>query len=221
MNALIKDCWNTIGVHGDTSCSALEAHVHCRNCPVYSSAAAHLLDGEPPPGYVQDWTEQARRGKGAAERHALSVVLFRLGAEWLALPTGVLTEIASPRPIHSLPHRRSNVVLGLANVRGALLACVSLRDLLGVEGAGAAHLDPTRRIAARFLVLQRDGLRAVCPVDEVHGIERFLERHLGPAPATVAGADSRFTRALLPWQQRSVGLLDEQPLFRAIERTLA
>jgi chemotaxis-related protein WspD len=219
MNTVIKDCWNTIGVRGDTSCAALETHVHCRNCPVYSSAAAHLLDAEPPANYLQNWTEQARRGRGAAERHAVSAVLFRLGAEWLALTTGVLTEIANPHPIHSLPHRRSNVVLGLANVRGALLACVSLRDLLGIEGA--THLDPTRRNAARFLVLQADGLRAVCPVDEVHGIERFLERHLGPVPATVAGADSRFTRALLPWQQRTGGLLDEQPLFRAIERSLA
>jgi chemotaxis-related protein WspD len=220
MNAVVKDCWNTIGVHGDISCSALEAHVHCRNCPVYSSAAGHLLEGAPPAGYLQDWTEQARRGKGAAERHAVSVLLFSLGAEWLALPTSVLTEIASPRPIHSLPHRRSNVVLGLTNVRGTLLACVSLRDLLGVEAAGATSRDPTRRAAGRFLVLQRDGLRAVCPVDEVHGIERFSDRHLGTVPATVAGADSRFTRALLPWQQRTVGLLDEQPLFRAIERSL-
>ena len=38
--ASINDCWNRIGVRGDASCPELEQHVHCRNCPVYSAAAA-------------------------------------------------------------------------------------------------------------------------------------------------------------------------------------
>jgi len=221
MNATIKDCWNTIGVRGDGSCSELVAHVHCRNCPVYSGAAAHLLDGEPPAGYVRQWTEQTRQGKGAAERAAFSALLFRLGTEWLALPTSVLTEIASPRPIHSLPHRRGDLVLGLANVRGTLLACISLRTLLGIDAERTADADKLGSAVGRLLVMQRDGIRTVSPVDEVHGIERFAARDLGAVPATVAGAESRFTRALLTWQQRTVGVLDEAPLFRAVARSPA
>jgi chemotaxis-related protein WspD len=220
MSAAVKDCWNVIGVRGDASCPELAARVHCRNCPVYSSAAAQLLDGEPPAGYVQDSTEQARQVKGVAERATLSVLLFRLGAEWLALPTRVLSEIAGPRTIHSLPHRRSKAVLGLANVRGTLVVCVSLRHLLGID-AGAARADQPGRAAGRLVVMERDGVRAVCPVDEIHGIERFFERDLRAAPATVARAESRFTRAVATWQQHTVGLLDEQPLFRAVERSLA
>src|SRR5262245_30736571 len=137
MEADVKDCWNSIGVRGDVSCPELKERVHCRNCPVYSAAAAHSLDREPPAGYAEHWTAQARQQKGTDDQAALSVLLFRLGAEWLALPTKVLTEIASPRPIHSLPHRRSNAVLGLANIRGTLLVCVSLRDLLALDGAVA------------------------------------------------------------------------------------
>jgi len=220
MSATINDCWNVIGIRGDASCPELAARVHCRNCPVYSSAAAHLLDGEPPAGYVQNWTEQARQARGVGERAALSVLLFRLGAEWLALPTSALTEIASLRTIHSLPHRRSKAVLGLANIRGTLLVCVSLRDLLGID-TGAAHAGTPSRAAERLVVMERDGVRAVCPVDEIHGIERFFERDLRAAPATVARAESRFTRAIATWQQHTVGLLDEQPLFRAVERSLA
>lgn len=220
MSAPVKDCWNVIGVRGDASCPELAAHVHCRNCPVYSSAAAHLLDGEPPAGYLQNWTEQIRHVKGGPERAALSVLLFRLGAEWLALPSSVLMEIASLRTIHSLPHRRSKAVLGLANIRGTLLVCVSLRDLLGIE-PDAARADKPGLAAGRLVVMQRDGVRAVFPVDEIHGIERFVERDLRAPPATVARAESRFSRAVATWQQYTVGLLDEQPLFRAVERSLA
>ena len=87
MSALINDCWNTIGVRGDTSCKELVQHVHCRNCPVYSKAAAHLLDREPPSDYIAHWTEQARQAKGTAEQAAISVLIFRIRAERLALPT--------------------------------------------------------------------------------------------------------------------------------------
>jgi chemotaxis-related protein WspD len=219
MVAAVKDCWNLIGVRGDASCAELAVHVHCRNCPIYSSAAARLLDSEPPADYVRAWTQQTRQARNGAERAPVSALLFRVGAEWLALATNVLTEIASPRPIHSLPHRRGSVVLGLTNVRGALLACVSLRDLLGIA-AGAAPDDKPGRAVERLLVMQRDGVRAACPVDEVHGVERFLERDLGAVPATVAGAESRLTRSILTWQRRTVGLLDEQTLFKAVERSL-
>ena len=35
--------------------------------------------------------------------------------------------------IHSLPHQRSRALLGVANVRGALVACLSLVELLGLD----------------------------------------------------------------------------------------
>ncbi|NOP35791.1 hypothetical protein, partial [Klebsiella pneumoniae] len=43
-DALIDDCWNRIGVHGNKQCPLLERHVHCRNCEVYAAAATRLLD---------------------------------------------------------------------------------------------------------------------------------------------------------------------------------
>ena len=41
---MTSGCWETIGVHGDSSCEELAQHIHCRNCPVYSTAAQGLLD---------------------------------------------------------------------------------------------------------------------------------------------------------------------------------
>jgi len=221
VSAVIKDCWNTIGVRGDSSCKELVQHVHCRNCPVYSSAAAHLLDREPTADYIAHWTEQARQAKGLAEQAAISVLIFRIRSESLALPTKALTEIASLRPIHSLPHRRNGTVLGLANIRGELLVCLSLHEMLKVQTPSETVAEKAADTRARLLVIQRDGMRAVCPVDEVHGIERVLERDLGPVPATVRGAAATYTRALLAWRKRTVGLLDEQVLFQGVTRSVA
>ena len=44
----VDDCWNRIGIRGDQSCPKLPEYVHCRNCPVYASAARRLLDRLPP-----------------------------------------------------------------------------------------------------------------------------------------------------------------------------
>jgi hypothetical protein len=51
----INDCWNRIGVRGDASCPELAEHAHCRNCPVFATAALALLDRELPAGYAAEW----------------------------------------------------------------------------------------------------------------------------------------------------------------------
>ena len=49
------DCWNSIGIAGDRSCRELEAHIHCRNCPVFASAAEEFLHRVAPEGYLSEW----------------------------------------------------------------------------------------------------------------------------------------------------------------------
>lgn len=219
--AIAGDCWNRIGVRGDASCVELERHIHCRNCPVYSAAAAELLDVEAPPGYLQDWTGQLAQPKSKVEPDARSILIFRLAAEWLALPAAALQEIAAARPIHPIPHRRDGMLLGLANIRGVLQICVSLPRILGLEAAGEASPQKKGMTGSRLLVIQREASRAVCPVDEVHGIERFTPRQMAPVPVTVANAAATYAQAVLSWREHSVGLLDVELLFHTINRSLA
>ncbi len=51
-------------------------------------------------------------------------------------------------------------------------------------------------------MIQREELRAVCPVDEVHGIHHFQPQQLQDVPATVAKSASTYTRKILPWRER-------------------
>ena len=217
---VIDACWSRIGVQGDATCPELATHVHCHNCPVYSRGALALLDR----ARVHDLEETARlfaADKQALARGEKSAFLFRVGGEWLAIATSVLDEVADLRAIHSLPHRRTGVVLGVANVRGELIVCVSLAQLLGIEAKAEEAAPRERRQALRRLLVVRErGLRLAFPVDEVHGTQRFDDAELKPAPSTVARATARYSRAVLPWDGHAVGLLDEELLFHSLNRNL-
>ena len=52
----LNDCWNKIGVWGNRECGELKKVIHCRNCMVYSSAAAQLLGAELSQDYLERWT---------------------------------------------------------------------------------------------------------------------------------------------------------------------
>ncbi len=217
----IDDCWNRIGVRGDGSCAELEQHIHCRNCPTYSSAAVRLFDRDLPADYRSYWTSHFAKEKQVITLETHSVVIFRVGAEWLALPARAFVSVSELKPIHSLPHRRNRLVLGLVNVRGELLVCVSLERTLGLEEPEAPSVDRKPQRDKRLLVATCDGGRLVFPVDKIHGIHRYHPREVSGVPATVAKASATYTKGILAWRDECVGILDDPLLFDHLNRSLA
>lgn len=216
----IRDCWNTIGVMGDRTCPELPAHMHCHNCPVYASAASALLDQFLPDGEVEERSASFSERKQNHAQEAQSAIVFRLSSEWLALPASCVLEVSEPHPIHSLPNHSVDAVLGVVNIRGELLVCVSLAKLLGLSQETKRPTN-ARNIYPRLLVITGEGGRLVLPVDEVHGLHRFDPAKLKPLPFTAANAAMRFTTALLPWNHHMVGCLDDQLLVYTVNRNLA
>ncbi|WP_354685039.1 chemotaxis protein CheW [Cupriavidus necator] len=218
----VDDCWRRIGIRGDGSCPALAEHAHCRNCPTYAQAAATLLDAQGLDALLEELPDAASlaeddRGESAARGSAQSCLVFRIGDEWLALPTAALGEVTAPAPVHSLPHRRDAAVLGLAAVRGNLLACLSLARLFD---GGAAPAD-THGNGSRFLILGQGRAAIALPVAEVSGIARVPQHAMQPLPATLARASARYTQALFADKDRTVGLLDAALVRQALTRSLA
>jgi chemotaxis-related protein WspD len=213
------DCWNTIGVRGDRSCTELKTHVHCRNCSVHAGAASRLLEHAPPEGYIEDWTQYAATRHRGSDADRQTVLIFRLGQEWLALASPIVTEVTERRAIHSLPHRRRGTLLGLVNIRGELLVCVSLTHALGLDSSQAGPVSD-RLVHDRMLVLRHKDTRIVCAVDEVHGIHSFATKTLKDLPATVGKAATAHATSVLPWREHSVGILDESALFQTLQRSL-
>lgn len=210
--AEIYDCWNRIGVRGDKSCPELQHHSHCRNCPAYSAAAATLLDRELVSHAAAAAASQFTEAGPAGESDTESAVIFRVGSEWFALSALLLDEIMGMRAIHSLPHRRNPALLGLVNVRGELLVCISIARLLGGEGGPLPQ--------GRLVVVRHAGGRMAFPVDEVQHTHRYHPDELMPAPATIAKSASAFTMGLLSWKDRMVGCLDERLVLEALDRSL-
>lgn len=212
----IDDCWNRIGIHGDRSCPLLVEHIHCRNCPVYSAAATTLLDRY---ALTRDDQDHVQGADLQLETSTRSILVFRLGEEWLGFPTRCLVEIAPLQAIHSLPHQRSRALLGVANVRGALVACLSLVELLGLDPSVTSV--PSSRIMPRMLIVAAEGGPVVVPVDEVHGIHAIEESLLDSASTSGTHANARFTRGVLQWKDYSLRLLDEEQLLSAVNRSLS
>ena len=212
-------CWNEIGVHGDSSCPELKKHIRCRNCPVYSAAGNKLFDRPLPADYRREWTEHYAKEKSAAAPSRASAVLFRISTEWLALPSQAFQEIADKRPVHSLPHRRQGIVLGLANIRGELLICFSLGHLLHLGNLPTP--GQLRNSYERLLVADWNGQRIVFPVDEVRGIHRYQLQDLRDPPATVAKSSLGYTQGIMDWQGNLVGLLDPDVLFTSLNRSIS
>lgn len=213
-----EHCWSTIGVRGDRSCAELEQQVHCRNCPVYAAAGSALLEAAASDEDRSRWTAHVAGREQVEEPSTHAVVIFSLGGEWLAIPTAIVSEVRAVPPIHSLPHRSRGVVFGVANVRGELVACASLRRIFGLSDDSAGDTDLTG--CRRVVVIQIADLRFACPVDDVHGIHRFPEGHVRRLPSTLEKASTRFSRGLLSWRDRSVGLIDEDALSQALRRSL-
>jgi chemotaxis-related protein WspD len=219
----LDDCWNRIGVWGDQSCPELIPAVHCQNCPVFAAASRHFLDAPPPGNYLQEWTERLIAPMEETANDLQSLLIFRLGEEWLGLRVQVLLEVTNMRPVHAIPHR-AGLLAGLVNIRGELNLCVYLAQLLGIETAAQGPSPaPTGQRAPdgdvslpRMLVVEREGSRWVFAVDEVDQVYRFSPKELIGAPATLARSASRLTRAVLTWQERSIGYLDDERLFRTL-----
>jgi chemotaxis-related protein WspD len=220
------DCWNRIGVTGDRSCPELVSVLHCRNCSVFTAAGRQFLDASPPPGYLEEWAQRLalpleEPGWSGASA-TLSVLVFRLGEEWLALPVAVLVEVASTRAIHRIPHR-AGLLAGLVNIRGELLLCTHLDRLLGI---GTEDSPPRTRPVAhqqRFLVVQRESPapgnateRWVFPVHEVDQVRRFSPGELREVPITLGEPGQHLTRGVFHHEGRAIGYLDAERLFQTL-----
>jgi chemotaxis-related protein WspD len=225
--ATLNDCWNRIGVWGDGSCPELVKAVHCHNCPVFTAASQRFLDAPPPKGYLEEWTKRLIAPIEETATDLQSVLIFRLGEEWLALRVPVLIEVTNTRSIHRIPHR-GGLLAGLVNIRGELHLCVHLAQLLGGKAIGreagqrpGAGQEQQASAAApgaqeRLIVVQSEGHRWVFPVDAVDQVYRFPAGELTGAPATLARSSGRLTRGVFTWQGRSVGYLDDARLFQLL-----
>lgn len=216
---------------GDRSCDQLETVIHCYECPVYTEAGDSLLEREPPPNYLDEWCDIL--AETAIEQEdiegddivihtldAISVIIFRLGNERLALPVKMLQEVTSPCVIQPLPHRSNELFLGLVNIRGEILLCVSLSHLLTLETTAPESALVTTTQSQRMMVAGQGSDKWVFPVDEVHGVYRFALKELRDTPVVITKATEAYTQGIIYWQGKQVNYLDSELLFYTLNQKI-
>lgn len=217
----INTCWKRIGIWGDRSCQELPKVSHCRNCAVFCDAAVAQLDREVAPG------DQAARSAHVAQPMARfrasrkeervqnpSVLVFRIGKEWLAMPARCFAEVIERRTIHTLPHRTGEIVEGVVSIRGELVVCISLESLFGIETAGATA-------SRRMLVVRHPTGRFVFGADEVYAGVRYLPEEVKSIPATLSLAAISCSIGIFEWVGRNVGIIDAEVLIQSVNHRLA
>ena len=207
------DCWTAIGVGGDLSCERLAEHVHCRHCPVHEDGARRILERPVDEAYRAHWAGQLRQPRAAVETPDASALVFRVGAEWLAVATGMVASVAPAAALHRVPHRSGGAMLGIVNVGGRLVPALSLAGMLGID-EGLAPAVTGRHVFARLLVLDCAGQPCALPVAELKGVVRYPGSRLAGPAATINKGLQRYLTGVLAHDGLLVGVLDPALLAR-------
>lgn len=218
-----ESCWNSIGVWGRAlpRCPKLEEFIHCQNCDVFHEASLKAYEKELPDDYRQEWTELLAGHKEMAVTDAKSVIVFRLGEEWVAIAAGLCKEISRMMKVHRLPHNKNHILKGVVNNGGEIRICFSLGSLLGIEKAGEVSNDGTMAIYARMIVMEVSGRSYVFPVSEIKGLFHYREADRASLPNTASSSSASYMSGVIKWNDKTVGCLDEELLSAHLERSIS
>lgn len=176
------------------------------------SLASHLLERPVDDAYLEEWTnlfsQDRMEGNG---RNFQSVVVFRLGNEWFALSTKVFSEISKMRVIRRIPHRSTDTLRGLVNLRGQLQLCVDLAKILEIEDAE----DPSQGM---LMSIAHNGKTWVFVASEILGIFPYDVDVLKNVPVTVAKSTANYLKGVFSFDDKHASILDEELLFYSLDR---
>lgn len=205
----LNDCWNRIGIQGNRSCEKLVDFTHCRNCAVYGEAARTIMQRPLPAHYQRDWATQFAVLPSLPVTQDQSALVFRIGCEWLGLPTRLCLTVAEMATAHRLPHRDSKTLVGIVSVKGKLYPCMSLAGLMAV-GAEEADRPLDRQVYPRLLVMQLGQHAYALPVQDLHGVHRYGASDVLPLPATANQTVHRYLTGVVDMDGLKVGCLDAE-----------
>lgn len=216
----VDRCWHTIGVWGNVQprCPKLAEFVHCQNCDVFHTESLKAYERALPDDYRLEWTEVLAGNKEPAVSGARSVIIFRIGDEWVAIATSLCKEICRMMNIHRLPHNKSQTLKGVVNNGGEIRICFSLGNLLGIAKSNLVFGE--FNAYARMIAMEISGQRYVFPVSEIGGLHHYCESDLHPLPNTVLISSASYMNGVIKWNGKSVGCLDEALLASQLERSI-
>ncbi|MBB3455666.1 purine-binding chemotaxis protein CheW [Rhizobium sp. BK313] len=136
---------------------------------------------------------------------ARELIAFRIGDQEFCVDIMSVREIRGWTPATAMPHAPAHV-LGVINLRGAVLPIVDLSARLGMKRA-----EPT----ARHVIIVAQVKRKVVGllVDAVSDILTVTDDNIQPTPEVSSDYERQFARGILAIDRRMICLIELETLF--------
>jgi chemotaxis signal transduction protein len=169
-----------------------------------------------PEGQREIWASQlATEAHAAPAGSKIRRFVFRIGAEWFGLDPRILSlTLPDIRP-RQLPHRADGAVEGLINADGRIVICIKMPRLWDIFPSQQPQ-GQNRHV----LVMNVEGWIFAMRVDQVLGIEDFIEEDIQPVPHGAPEALRRCSQGVLSHQGRAVSLLHAGLFAEEVRRKL-
>ena len=151
---------------------------------------SHRLTPERMRAILQERARIAARipPQAPAAGSVLEVIRFHLGEERYAVETRYLREILRVKEITPLPGT-PDFLVGIANLRGQIMAVFDLRRLFGISLAGETELT-------RVIVLGQERIEFGVLADAVDQVAMLPLDEVKESPASVAGITREYVRGV-------------------------
>lgn len=145
--------------------------------------------------------------------HGRELIAFRIGDQEFCVNIMSVREIRGWTPATPMPHAPS-YVLGVINLRGAVLPIVDLSARLGMKPA-----EPTVR---HVIIVAQVGPRvAGLLVDAVSDILTVTDENMQPTPDIASETEKAYARGILAIEGRMICLIELESLFPHTESQAA
>lgn len=188
-----------------------------KNSIFYVDPVSRLLDQKSTDDYLLDWLKLLEETKKIHEtlEDILSFVLFRIYQTWMAIEARFFKEIASVRLVHRLPSVWS-YVKGVVNIRGEVLLCIKLDELIGLSKNSKPFLQNYPRVA----VCEDPEKNWAFIIDEVFGVVHYKKEQVKVTKEEIFSVDKNYIKGFLPWNGKDIAVIDHELLSEALRRNL-
>ena len=141
------------------------------------------------------------------------LIAFRIGDQEFCVNIMAVREIRGWTPATPMPHAPAYVI-GIINLRGAVLPIIDLSGRLGMKAA-----EPTPRHVIIVAQVKRKVVGLL--VDAVSDILTVTDQHIQPTPEIASDIQRQFARGILSIDKRMICLIELEALFPEAESEAA
>ncbi len=134
------------------------------------------------------------------EEERLECITFYLGGETYAFESVYAAEVIRIPKLVRLP-KVQEIIVGVFNLRGGIMAAIDIRPLLGVPQTPLTS-------SGRVLILKSEKFSTGLLTEGVKGVESLSVDNFEPAVKSLAGVQKEFIRGQLSCDGRLIMLLD-------------